>query len=202
MILLADSEGPDQTARMRRLIWAFAVRICSKTHFRMAWTTQYRTQLKKRAYFTAQSDQGLHCRCIIQIHWFSKRTTKTQISLRKRAGWSGSALIAYGERDILLCYGVYVCVKLKSFVVILIYPANQLTYSLTSFPKRCTFAVTNLSNNYFCNFLYNPFRFFNFNAIFCFHFVLFCNNIFGTTKLIVFAQNFLLIFFYTTLFRR
>ena len=25
MILLADSEGPDQTARMRRLIWAFAV---------------------------------------------------------------------------------------------------------------------------------------------------------------------------------
>ena len=29
MILLADSEGPDQTARMRRLIWAFAVRIRS-----------------------------------------------------------------------------------------------------------------------------------------------------------------------------
>ena len=27
MILLADSVGPDQTARMRRLIWAFAVRI-------------------------------------------------------------------------------------------------------------------------------------------------------------------------------
>ena len=35
-ILLADSEGPDQTARMRRLIWAFAVRICTKTSFRMA----------------------------------------------------------------------------------------------------------------------------------------------------------------------
>ena len=32
----ADSEGPDQTARMRRLIWAFAVRICPKTRFRMA----------------------------------------------------------------------------------------------------------------------------------------------------------------------
>ena len=28
MILLAVSEGPDQTARMRRVIWAFAVRIC------------------------------------------------------------------------------------------------------------------------------------------------------------------------------
>ena len=27
MILLADSEGCDQTARMRSLIWAFAVRI-------------------------------------------------------------------------------------------------------------------------------------------------------------------------------
>ena len=33
MILLADSEGPDQTARMRRLIWAFAVSICPKTCF-------------------------------------------------------------------------------------------------------------------------------------------------------------------------
>ena len=31
--LLADSDGPDQTARMRRLIWAFAVRIYSKTLF-------------------------------------------------------------------------------------------------------------------------------------------------------------------------
>ena len=27
MILFADSEGTDQTARRRRLIWAFAVRI-------------------------------------------------------------------------------------------------------------------------------------------------------------------------------
>ena len=36
MILLADSEGPDQTARMRSLIWAFTVRICPTTHFRIA----------------------------------------------------------------------------------------------------------------------------------------------------------------------
>ena len=34
MILLADSKGPDQTARKRRLIWAFALRICPKTRFR------------------------------------------------------------------------------------------------------------------------------------------------------------------------
>ena len=33
MILLAHSEGPDQTAHLRSLIWAFAVRIYSKTHF-------------------------------------------------------------------------------------------------------------------------------------------------------------------------
>ena len=34
MSLLADSEGPNKTARMRWLIWAFAVRISLKTHFR------------------------------------------------------------------------------------------------------------------------------------------------------------------------
>ena len=33
MISLADSEGPDQTARMRSLIWAFAVRIWSEGTF-------------------------------------------------------------------------------------------------------------------------------------------------------------------------
>ena len=36
MILFADGEGPDQTARMRSLIWAFAVRICPKIRFRIA----------------------------------------------------------------------------------------------------------------------------------------------------------------------
>ena len=36
MILLPDSEGADQTAQMRRLIWAFAGRICPKTRYRMA----------------------------------------------------------------------------------------------------------------------------------------------------------------------
>ena len=35
-ILLTDSEGPDQTARLRSLIWTFAVRICPKTRFRIA----------------------------------------------------------------------------------------------------------------------------------------------------------------------
>ena len=36
MILLADSKGPDQTAQMGSLVWAFYVCICQKTHFRMA----------------------------------------------------------------------------------------------------------------------------------------------------------------------
>ena len=36
MIRLAVSEGSDQTARMRRLIWAFAVRICPKISFHKA----------------------------------------------------------------------------------------------------------------------------------------------------------------------
>ena len=35
MILLADSAGPDQTARMHRLIWVFAVRIYPKIRFCM-----------------------------------------------------------------------------------------------------------------------------------------------------------------------
>ena len=35
MIRLADRKCPDQTARMRRLIWAFAVCFCPKTHFRI-----------------------------------------------------------------------------------------------------------------------------------------------------------------------
>ena len=37
--LLADSEGPDQTSRMRRLIWTFSVRLYPKTHFWMALHT-------------------------------------------------------------------------------------------------------------------------------------------------------------------
>ena len=35
--MFADSEDPDKTARMRRLIWASIVRICPKVRFRLAW---------------------------------------------------------------------------------------------------------------------------------------------------------------------
>ena len=44
MIMLADRDGPDQTVRMRRLIWAFAVHICPKTHFSIARPLKCRTQ--------------------------------------------------------------------------------------------------------------------------------------------------------------
>ena len=37
IILLADSEGPDQTARPRSLIRTFTVRICTKPRFRLGW---------------------------------------------------------------------------------------------------------------------------------------------------------------------
>ena len=36
-VLAANNKGADQTARMRRLICAFVVRIWHKTHFLMAW---------------------------------------------------------------------------------------------------------------------------------------------------------------------
>ena len=36
MILLADSEDPEQIARMQGLIWTFTVRVYPKTRFYMA----------------------------------------------------------------------------------------------------------------------------------------------------------------------
>ena len=38
MILFADCEGHYKIALMRKLIWAFAIRISPKTRFRMART--------------------------------------------------------------------------------------------------------------------------------------------------------------------
>ena len=56
MILLVDSEGPDQTVQMHRLIWAFSVRIYLKTCFYTAWhiykLMKYRKiSVKYNAYF-------------------------------------------------------------------------------------------------------------------------------------------------------
>ena len=43
MIMLADSKGPDQIAHPRSLIWAFAIRICPKTRFRLARPLSWHT---------------------------------------------------------------------------------------------------------------------------------------------------------------
>ena len=48
--MLADGEGPEQTARMGSLIWAFAVRICPKTRFRMARPT-WRCDMQKITHY-------------------------------------------------------------------------------------------------------------------------------------------------------
>ena len=95
MILLADSEGPDQTARMRSLIWAFAVRKYPKSRFRMAGFTW---QPRRSRYHTFPSTgscskldfpkyqkgpngpmQNIHCtlmkytgRCLRQIRYRSR----------------------------------------------------------------------------------------------------------------------------------
>ena len=50
----ADSEGPDQTAHARSLIWAVAVCICLKTCFCMARPIQ--TKISKYTYFSTEQD--------------------------------------------------------------------------------------------------------------------------------------------------
>ena len=105
MILLADSEGPDETAHMRSLIWAFAVRLCLKTYIRMAWLIcepQREKKKKKKKKITylrlcapsedsnnpafAQSDLNIRC-----VHFGYRRmqsafirTTKTDQTARMR----------------------------------------------------------------------------------------------------------------------
>ena len=44
-IMCANSEGSGETARMRRLAWAFVGRLCDKYHNLMSWLNYYRNQL-------------------------------------------------------------------------------------------------------------------------------------------------------------
>ena len=69
MILFADSEGPDQTAQMRTLIWAFAVCICPKTCFRMV--------------------RPIYC----WTEWIGQQC-RSRSGITERGIWSGSALFA------------------------------------------------------------------------------------------------------------
>ena len=93
---LSDSEGPDQTARMRIMIWAFAVRICPNTFSHEA------TQMKPQNYPTcprywdrqvwtnsidqyqkAEPDEGIRCLPVIsQCLDTSKDSKKTRSNFR------------------------------------------------------------------------------------------------------------------------
>ena len=74
-IVLANSEGPEQTAWMRRLIWAIAVCICPKTHFCMVWSRW----CNMSQHMTKPTKWHVHL-------------AKTQISPGIRPVWSESSL--------------------------------------------------------------------------------------------------------------
>ena len=90
MILLADIEGPDQTARLRRLIWAFAVSICPKTTFHMAWSTWWSRQRHK-------------CCKVRKRPFGHTRPVKYQTSLHIRVNWAESSLGAFMTAKVFTC---------------------------------------------------------------------------------------------------
>ena len=102
MILLADSLGPDQTARMPRLVWAFTVPICTKTGFHIVlliyWSAlqiyapSHNKTYKKTCTTSKDSDQPVHPSSMarVLIHpWTVEGTFDQQIDLWCRCtGWS------------------------------------------------------------------------------------------------------------------
>ena len=81
-----DSKGPDQPARMRRLIWAFAVHICPKIHF--CWARIHVIQLTGKLQISFGAFQ------ISNDLMVYRRTDWTQISLRIYAISKSSYLLA------------------------------------------------------------------------------------------------------------
>ena len=81
MIPFEDSKCPDQTVWMRRLIWAFAARICPKTRFRIA-----RPVYRLFTYFTTilfpQRLSSSMTSAQTMYHMACAHRAKTQISLR------------------------------------------------------------------------------------------------------------------------
>ena len=74
MILLADSEGPDQAVRMRRLIWALAVRICQKTRFRRARSKEFLLHMR-----TANVPPRITCRSMSADPFIPTLGTTTKV---------------------------------------------------------------------------------------------------------------------------
>ena len=83
--LLADSEGPDHTTWMRKLIWAFVFSTCLKTRFDMVRPIYNRHQGKHLSHKMRKRRPTF---------WYV-RPTKTQISLHIRAVWSEASLYAW-----------------------------------------------------------------------------------------------------------
>ena len=80
VILLADSESPDQTAHPRSLIRAFAVRLCLGTFPMMpvnyiftVWMVQYKRRIKRKGHL---------CMCSVQVQIIPHFCSFTRTFLR------------------------------------------------------------------------------------------------------------------------
>ena len=51
--MCTNSEGSGETARMRRLAWAFASRLCDKYHNLMSWLIQLNSKIKSQSFITS-----------------------------------------------------------------------------------------------------------------------------------------------------
>ena len=110
MSLSVDSKGPDQIVQMCRLIWAFAVPICPKTHFRMARPSKRSIQIYFFSYLCMKTHiTDIHCngcqrnskefpQCTfswrIELHWIL-----TFIMLKLYSDWFfwGASLFAWHD---------------------------------------------------------------------------------------------------------
>ena len=66
IILLANIEGPDQIARMHRLIWTFAARICLKTRVCMVRSICFICNISNWYRYCSSSENRIEC-FIIQL---------------------------------------------------------------------------------------------------------------------------------------
>ena len=80
MILFAGNEGTDQTARMRRLIWAVAGRICPKTRFRMLRPTLFEVLTSQQGNFQEQKFEEIqYKKAICPLNVFKVRGIVTML---------------------------------------------------------------------------------------------------------------------------
>ena len=156
MILLADSEGPDQTARMRRLIWAFAFRICPKTRLCM---TQPKCKRRTAVHIRKQRvSLGLYMRFCGECPFFGV-AVRLMISLGLSYNFITTTRIFW--RTLAFCYtylqGMMVMVKsfasdtvlIPLFLFIYFFFLSLLTFLpvLTFYIISFTFFPSEVTNN-------------------------------------------------------